>query len=153
MTRLLPTGTDATVDRSDDPEVLCIDDEATRDVFTTLSSETAYAVFRMLNEEPATPATVAERLDLSIQNAHYHLGNLEDAGLIEVADTCYSEKGREMEIYAVTSQPKVLVLGTESDENTLRRAFGQMAGVVGVPAFFIAAWQSLSGVFETLVES
>jgi DNA-binding transcriptional ArsR family regulator len=147
MTRLLPTGTDATVDRSDDPEVLCIDDEATRDVFTTLSSETAYAVFRMLNEEPATPPSVAERLDLSIQNAHYHLGNLEDAGLIEVADTCYSEKGREMDVFVVAEDPTLVFLGTSDDRPSLKRAVKSLVSFVGLPVFVFALGEAVSRLF------
>lgn len=147
MARLLPTGTDATVDRSDDPEVLCIDDEATRDVFTTLSSETAHAVFRMLNEEPATPATVAERLDLSIQNAHYHLGNLEDAGLIEVADTCYSEKGREMDVFVVAEDPTLVFLGTSDDRPSLQRAVRSLASFVGLPVFVFALGEAVTRLF------
>ncbi len=147
MTRLLPTGTDATVDRSDDPEVLCIDDEVTRDVFTALSSETAYEMFRLLNEEPATPPTVAERLDLSIQNAHYHLDKLEAVGLIQVTDTCYSEKGREMDVFVVAEDPKLVFLGTSDDRPNLKRAVMSLASFVGLPVFVFALGEAVSRLF------
>jgi DNA-binding transcriptional ArsR family regulator len=84
MARLLPTQTDAAVERSDTPAVLSLNDDATRDVIEALSSETAYEIFRLLNETPATPSRIADQLDQSVQNVHYHLENLEGTGLIEV---------------------------------------------------------------------
>jgi len=153
MARLLPTGTDSSADRSGDPSVLYVDSEQTRDVISTLSSETAYEIFSRLNEQPLTPSELADQLDLSVQNASYHLENLKEANLVEVIDTCYSEKGREMDIYAVTSEPKVLILGSESDRAGLQRAFGQLAGVVGVSAVLIAAWRSIADLAEALVGS
>ncbi|TYT62803.1 ArsR/SmtB family transcription factor [Natrialba swarupiae] len=138
MTRLLPTGTDASVSRSGDPSVLCLDDEETREVLSALSSETAHDVFQLLNEEAATPATVADRLETSIQNVHYHLGNLEDAGLIEVVDTCYSEKGREMEVFVVAEDPTVVFLGTSDDRTSIKRAFSAFSSFVGPTAVFLS---------------
>jgi DNA-binding transcriptional ArsR family regulator len=66
MPRLLSTRTDADVERTDNPAVLSLDDDETRDVIEALSSETAYETFRLLNETPATPARIAEQLGQSI---------------------------------------------------------------------------------------
>ncbi|MFC4540687.1 ArsR/SmtB family transcription factor [Halosolutus amylolyticus] len=148
MTRLLPTGTDASVQRTDDPVVLCLDDDATREVFAALSSETAYEMFQLLTEEPATPATVADRLDTSIQNVHYHLENLAEADLIEVADTCYSEKGREMNVFVVSEDPTLVVLGPSDDRVHLKRAFKSLSSVIGPTAILLAVadlWSRLLG--------
>lgn len=153
MARLLPSRTDTSVERGRDPSVLYVDSERAEEMITTLSGETAMTVFRMLNDEALTASELADRLDISVQNASYHLENLEEADLVEVVDTCYSEKGREMAIYAVTSDPKVLVLGTERDSGTLRRAFASLAGAVGAPAVVIAAWGSLSGLADSLLEN
>lgn len=153
MSRLLPTSADSSVDRSGDPSVLYVDSEQTQNVISTLSSDTAYNIFQQLNEQPLTPSEIADRLDLSVQNISYHLENLEDANLVEVIDTCYSEKGREMDIYAVTSEPKILILGSEGDQATVQRAFGQLAGAMGASAVLIAAWQSVSGLAEALFGS
>nr|WP_284011607.1 helix-turn-helix domain-containing protein [Halomicroarcula sp. YJ-61-S] len=95
MSRILPTRTDATVERSDTLAVLSLDDDGTRDVIEVLSSETAYEIFRLLNETPATPSQIADQLNQSVQNVHYHLENLESAGMIEVTDTCYLDTARE----------------------------------------------------------
>lgn len=152
MARLFPSRTETSVERDRDPSVLYVDDDRTAEMISTLSGETALTVFRMLTDEALTASEIADRLDLSVQNASYHLENLQDADLVEVIDTCYSEKGREMEIYAVTSEPKILVLGTEGDRGAVRRAFATLAGAVGAPAVFIAAWSSLSRLFEPLIE-
>ncbi|RLM87988.1 ArsR family transcriptional regulator [Halobellus sp. Atlit-38R] len=144
MSRLLPTQTNAAVERSDNPSVLSLDDDATRDVIEALSSETAYEIFRLLNETPATPSRIADQLGQSVQNVHYHLENLEAAGVIEVTDTCYSEKGCEMSVYVVSEDPTILFLGTEDDRPSLKRAFKAFASLLGPPSVLLAAGESIS---------
>ena len=153
MARLLPSRTDPSIDRSEDPSVLYVDSEETEEMLSTLASETALGIFRTLNDEPLTASEIADRRDITVQNASYHLENLQEVNLIEVVDTCYSEKGREMNIYAVTTDPKVVVLGTRSDRGNLRRAFGQMAAAIGAPAMFLAVWRSIAGAAERLLEA
>lgn len=153
MARQLPVGTDHAVAQTDDPSILYVDDERTAAVVSALASESGLAIFRSLTETAMTPSEVAAEREVTVQNAMYHLSNLEDAGLIEVIDTCYSEKGREMDLYAATSDPKVLVLASESDESHLRKAFAQMAGALGVTGLVVAAWQALAGVADRLLDS
>ncbi|MFB6232755.1 MAG: ArsR/SmtB family transcription factor [Haloarculaceae archaeon] len=152
MSRLLSSRRDPSVEREADPSVLYINSEQTGEVISTLAGDTALRVFRTLTEQALTASEVADRLDTSVQSVSYHLENLEDADLVEVIDTCYSEKGREMDIYGVTSEPKVLVLGTRDDETCLRSAFGQLAGAVGITAVGLAAWESLSGLFDVVAD-
>ncbi len=153
MAGLLPTRSDPEIERNDDPSVLYVDNEETEAMLSTLASDTALGIFRALNEQPLTASEIAKQLDLTIQNAGYHLENLQEVNLVEVVDTCYSKKGREMDIYAVTSDPKVVVLGTRNDRGNLRRAFGQMAAAVGAPAAVIAVWQALAGAVGRLIEA
>lgn len=153
MARLFPSRTETAVEQERDPSVLYVDNERTEEMLSTLSGDTALTIFRMLNDEALTASEIANRLDLSVQNASYHLENLKEADLVEVIDTCYSEKGREMEIYAVTSDPKILVLGTEGDRGTVQRAFASLSVAVGAPAVLIAAWSSLSRLLEPFTQS
>ncbi len=152
MAKLFPSRGTSSVDRDGEPSVLYVDSDEAAEVISTLSGETAMAVFRALTDQALTASELAEELDASVQKVSYHLENLEAAGLVEVVDTCYSEKGREMDIYAVASRPTVLVLGSREDRGTLRQAFGQLAGAVGITAVGIAAWQSLSGALDALLE-
>ncbi|MFC7059339.1 ArsR/SmtB family transcription factor [Halovenus salina] len=151
MARLLPSQTESSTER-DDPAVFYIDDERTAEMISTLSGETALTIFRMLDDDALTASEIADDLDLSVQNTTYHLENLQDAGLVEVIDTCYSEKGREMEIFTAAREPKILVLGSKDEGKTIRRAFTTLAGAVGVSAIALAAWSSLSQLGRLLVE-
>lgn len=153
MAKLFPSSQKPSVDRDGDPSVLYVDNEEAAEVISTLSGERAMAVFRALTEDPLTASELAAELDASVQSVSYHLENLEEAGLVEVVDTCYSEKGREMDIYAVANRPTVLVLGNSEDRVGLRRAFGQLAGALGISAVGVAAWQFLSGALDALIEA
>ncbi|WP_049927776.1 ArsR/SmtB family transcription factor [Halopiger goleimassiliensis] len=144
MSRLLPTRTNASTDRAGDPSLLSLDDDRTDEVLAALSSDTAREIFRELNDEPATAAAIADRLEMSIQSVSYHLENLSEVGLIEVADTCYSEKGREMDVYTVSTEPIVLFLGTEDDRSGLRIAFKNLAVAVGPVSILIAVWETIA---------
>ncbi|MFP8951497.1 ArsR/SmtB family transcription factor [Natrialbaceae archaeon A-arb3/5] len=146
MSRLLPTTSNASADQTGTPSLLCIDDEHASDVLAALSSETARTIFRELNERPLTAAALADRLDMSIQSVSYHLENLSAVELIEVADTCYSEKGREMDVYTVSEDPTILFLGTEDDQPGLRVAFKNLAVAVGPVSVLLAIWETLARV-------
>lgn len=141
MGRLLPTRSDVSVDRSDDPLLLCLDDDRTEDVLSALASESSLAVFRTVTEEPMAATDVADELEMSLQNAGYHLNNLEETGLIEVVDTCYSEKGHEMQIYGPPEEPLLVFLGREDDHPGLAATFKQLAGTLGPVSIPIAFGQ------------
>mgnify|MGYP002760968934 CR=1 FL=1 len=69
-------------------------------VFEALASETARSILERILADPATASEIAASVDTSIQNAGYHLSQLEDAGVIIEADVWYSARGREMSVYA-----------------------------------------------------
>lgn len=118
----------------DDPRVVGMDSEDADELLTALSSSTARELLSMLHEEPATPSELANRVDTSIQNVHYHLDRLSEAGAVEVADTAYSEKGREMDIYAPADRALVIVGGDEEDTGGIRAAVARLLGGLGVLA-------------------
>ena len=132
MADLLPSRPDTSAAAAADPRVIGLDSEDADDLLSALSSDTAREVLAALHDEPDTPANVAERVDTSLQNTQYHLGNLEDAGLIEVVDTVYSEKGREMNRYAPADRPLVVFAGREEESKGLESALKNLLGAVGV---------------------
>jgi DNA-binding transcriptional ArsR family regulator len=144
---MLPGRSDVTVDHSGNPQLLCIDDERTSNVLAALSSDTSRSVFEALNSEPMAAKDVADELDMSVQSISYHLGNLQDAGLIEVLDTCYSEKGQEMDIYGPAEEPMVLFLGHSEDRPGLVSAFRRIAGAIGPIGIAIAIGGKLTRLF------
>lgn len=79
---------------------------------------------------PATPSELSDRTDESLQTVSYHLGKLEDAGLIHVADTRYSNQGREMAIYAPPDDPVLVFVGTEERKRGFLSLFKRVFGAV-----------------------
>lgn len=88
-------------------EVVGVGDEQAGALFDALSSSTARNVLHQLIEEPQTASQLAEGADTSLQNVHYHIEKLREAGAIEEIDTEYSARGREMSVYMATSQPQI----------------------------------------------
>lgn len=133
MADLLPSSPSAdALAQERDPRVIGVDSDDADDLLSALSSGTARKLLAELHEEPTTPAALADRAGTSVQNAQYHLGKLADAGLIEVVDTCYSEKGREMKVYAPTDRPLVVFAGPEAETTGLRAALSRILGALGV---------------------
>jgi len=142
---LLPSKPDAEPPEDAGPRVIGVDSEDADDVLAALSSDTARQLLNELHDEPAPPADLADRVDTSVQNAQYHLEKLENAGAIEVVETAYSEKGREMDVYAPSDQPLVIFAGGESEGSTLRTALSRLVGAVGLLAVASLAVQSAFG--------
>ena len=133
MADLLPSRPDIS-DDDKEPRVVGLDSDDVDDLLAAISSETARDALSALHDDPAPPSGVADRIDTSIQNAQYHLDRLETAGLIEAAGTAYSEKGREMTVYAPSDQALVVVAAPDDEATGLRSALTQLLGGIGAVA-------------------
>jgi len=142
---LLPSSPDTTEPDDAEPRVIDVDSEDADDVLAALSSKTARQLLNELHEQPAPPSELAERVDTSVQNTQYHLDKLRSAGAVEVVDTAYSEKGREMDVFAPSDQPLVIYAGDEDQGSTLRTALSRLLGALGVLAAASLAVQALFG--------
>jgi len=131
MSRLLPSLPDSTPDDRD-PRVVGVDDDEAEDLIAALGSETARNVLSALHDEPATTSELADELDTSLQNVQYHLSKLSDADVVDVVDTTYSEKGREMNVYAPTDEPLVLFAGGADQSHGIKTALKRLLGGYGV---------------------
>ncbi|QZY01019.1 winged helix-turn-helix domain-containing protein [Halobaculum rubrum] len=114
-----------------DPRVIGVDGDDADDVLAALSSDTARAILSALHDSPGPASDVADRVDTSLQNTQYHLKRLREAGVVEVVDTAYSQKGREMDVYAPADGPLVLVAGPESEASGVRATLSRLLGGVG----------------------
>ncbi|AFK17993.1 ArsR family transcriptional regulator [Haloferax mediterranei ATCC 33500] len=135
MADLIPSnsGTPGDDDRDDrDPRVVGLDSDEADDLLAAIASATARSVLASLHESPATPSELANDVDTSLQNVQYHLGNLSEAELIEVIDTRYSEKGREMNVYAPADRALVVVAGRDDETKGLKGALSRLIGGIGV---------------------
>jgi predicted transcriptional regulator len=112
----------ATDTESAESTVVGLEDEASGEVFSALRSETARSLLGELHRRPATQSEVADRVDTSLQNANYHLERLVAAGLVEVVDELYSQKGNEMSVYAPVTELFVFIASAEDDLDDVRQA-------------------------------
>ncbi|MFC7138340.1 helix-turn-helix domain-containing protein [Halosimplex aquaticum] len=144
MGRLLPFKSEPTR-TPDEPRVLDLDDEATEEALSALSSDTARQILGTLYEEPKTPPEIRDEVGTSLQNVHYHVERLEDAELIQPAGEGYSEKGTEMTIYAPASEALVLFAGREHHRSRLKTALTRLLGAIGLLGLATLAIQRLFG--------
>jgi len=66
-----------------------------------------------------------------MNTAKYHVENLLDAGVISVADTKYSIKGREVKLYSLTDQ-LLIVAPRRVDVRSLLLKYASLFGIVAV---------------------
>jgi DNA-binding transcriptional ArsR family regulator len=139
MADLLPSQPDLSAADDAEPRVIGVDSEDADDLLSALSSSTARRLLSALHEDPDTPSSLADRLDTSLQNVQYHLGKLESASVVRVIDTVYSEKGREMKVYAPTDRPLVVFAGREEESTGLKTALSRLLG-----GFFVLGLASVA---------
>ena len=129
-------------DRGLEPRLIEFEDESAEQILSAVASTTARRILNRIYEEPTTASDIASKIDSSVQNISYHLDRLQDAELVEVIETWYSEQGREMDVYAPTNSALVLFVGAErttpSLATALRRVFGAV-GIVGVISVIVHA--------------
>ena len=145
MADLLPSTPDTSAVEDAEPRVIGLDSEDADDLIGALSSGTARELLTALHEDPATPSKLADRVDTSLQNTQYHLEKLEDADVIEVIDTAYSAKGREMKVYAPANQPLVVFAGGEEKSTGLKAALTRLLGAFALLAGLSVLVQAVAG--------
>lgn len=89
---------------AEDVVILEPGDERAQKISKAMGSQTASDILQLLAESKKSLTEITERLSIPLTTAKYHIENLLDAGLISVAETRYSVKGREIKIYTLTNQ-------------------------------------------------
>lgn len=107
------------------------DDDAVQ-IFKALSGESTCRIYREIQQSPKTASELQQVLGTSIQNVHYHLDKLEEAGLIEPVDVRYSEKGAEMSVFGPTHSPLIISFASESTNSDVRAALTRLFSGVTV---------------------
>ena len=102
-----------------------------------MGSPTAGEILQLLAEKPQSLSDITERLALPMNTAKYHVENLLDAGVISVADTKYSVKGRTVKIYTLTDQ-LLIVAPRRVDVRSLLLKYASLFGIVAVSTLAIS---------------
>ena len=126
-----------------EPRVVALDDADIDGLLETLSSDTRRAILLSLYESPATPAELTAEAESSLQNVHYHLEKRQDADLVEVVDTRYSEKGTEMSVFAPTNDPLIFVESRDT-QSWIRSMLPSFLGAIGAVGLLAALVQWLA---------
>lgn len=83
-------------------------DERAQKIARAMASQTANAIIQAFSSGPMTSSEAARMMKIPITTATYHIDNLLEAGLLEVVDTRWSEKGREVKVYGLTDQVLII---------------------------------------------
>lgn len=83
--------------------------EESKKITQVISNDTARQIIGLLADAPLSANNIAQRLQAPLTTITYNLENLESVGLIKVEKIKYSEKGREVKIYAPVRKLIVLV--------------------------------------------
>ncbi len=119
-------------------------------VAKAMSSPTSADLFNALTGNPQSATALAERTGLPLTTVKYHLENMLSAGLVEISNTRWSEKGREMKIYAVKDQVVVFTPRKTVDVKGIVERYGTMAGVIAIGcSLVIAIPQTMNQVIGT----
>jgi len=79
--------------------------EKAQNIVKAISHHNAGELMQLLSSEgPMKLSDIASRMGLSTNAAKYHVENLKNAGLIEIANTRYSVKGKKMKVYRLKNQ-------------------------------------------------
>jgi DNA-binding CsgD family transcriptional regulator len=107
-------------------------EERAQNIVKAMSHQNAGDVVQLLSlEGPLRLSIIAERLDISLNTAKYHIENLMSAGILEISDTRYSVKGKKVKIYRLKNQvfivaPKMTCLAE------VRRALTKYCAALGI---------------------
>ena len=122
--------------------LVSLEEEKAKKLAEAISNSTARKILDYLSEKEEAPATViARHLRLPLTTVDYNIKNLKKAGLVEVEEFKWSEKGRQMDLYKVAK--KFIVIspkGTSVDPEKLKNLFSIaiIAGLGSVLAGYFA---------------
>ena len=88
--------------------ILPLNDKSSKKVSQVISNDTAREILGVLTDEPLSTSDIAEKLGIPLTTVQYNIEKLMDAGLVKVDRTKWSEKFREVKIYA--PQKKLVVI-------------------------------------------
>jgi DNA-binding transcriptional ArsR family regulator len=89
--------------------ILPLNDKNSKKISQIISNDTARNILEAIASEPLSASRIAEKLRIPLSTVQYNLEKLNDAGLVKVDRTKYSEKMKHMKIYAPQRKFVVIV--------------------------------------------
>ncbi|MDY6966904.1 MAG: helix-turn-helix domain-containing protein [Halobacteriota archaeon] len=119
--------------------ILPLNDKSSKKISQVISNDTARAILGALTDEPLSTSDVAEKLGIPLTTAQYNIEKLMESGLVKVEKTKWSEKFREVKIYAPQKKLVVILPEKTSREEVISalRKYLPMVGFAAVLSGFI----------------
>lgn len=108
-------------------------------VAKAMSSPTSADLFNALAGNPQSATALSGLTGFPLTTVKYHLENMLSAGLVEISNTRWSEKGREMKIYAIKDQVVVFAPRKTVDLKGIVERYGTMAGAIAIGCSLVIA--------------
>ena len=124
-------------DNSDKLLVLPLGDESKK-ITQVISNDTARQIMELLAGQSMSASGIAKELDVPLTTIKYNLENLVDVGLVKIERIKYSEKGRQVKVYAPVRKLIVVVpekLGSASITEILKKYLGVILTAVFASGF------------------
>ncbi|MDP3103491.1 MAG: helix-turn-helix domain-containing protein [Candidatus Methanoperedens sp.] len=103
--------------------------EESKKITQVISNDMARKILELLADAPLSASDIAERLATPLTTIVYNLENLESVGLIKVERIKYSEKGREVRIYAPVRK-LIVIVPEKTDRKSITDILRKYVGVV-----------------------
>lgn len=113
--------------------ILPLGDESKK-ITQVISNDTARQIIELLADKPLSASDIAQSLHAPLTTVAYNLENLESVGLIKVEKIKYSEKGREVRIYAPVRKLIILV-PEKTDRNSVGDILRKYLGIILAAVF------------------
>jgi len=110
-----------------------------------ITKDTARQIIELLAEDSMSASDIATQLDVPLTTIKYNLENLIDVGLIKIKRIKYSEKGRQVKVYAPIRKLIVLV-PEKTDSTSVMNVLKKYLGVIFAAVF-------ASGLVEMITRS
>lgn len=138
-----PTSEDAPI------KVIKMGEDEITTIFESLGSQTTLDIYTAIQSEPKVASELTDVSDTTMQNIHYHLDKLENAGLISPVDTWVSDTGVEMKVYAPTYDPLIISFDSKkSRRDKLQSVVQDVLPMVGGLSFVSLVVEYLVGFFK-----
>ncbi len=124
-------------DNSEKLLVLPLGDESKK-ITQVITNDTARQIMELLAEHSMSASDIAKHLDVPLTTIKYNLENLVDVGLVKIERIKYSEKGRQVKVYAPVRKLIVVVpekLGSASITEILKKYLGVILAAVFASGF------------------
>jgi predicted transcriptional regulator len=124
-------------DNSEKLLVLPLGDESKK-ITQVITNDTARQIMELLAEHSMSASGIAKQLDVPLTTIKYNLENLVDVGLAKIERIKYSEKGRQVKVYAPVRKLIVVVpekIGSASITEVLKKYLGVILTAVFASGF------------------